>query len=186
MTTVVTAAPFRYDKPTRERTWEDENFHNVRRDESLAVKPATRYDGGLVLHTVWRSDTPKGVLAMQVAIAEAIKVARKREPKVNPFDAHIVSWNDGETRRVTLEDGDVLSTVVGNLRRAAKSIDRSVVIAFDTTDADAKKVAKTFRFMLKAKVAKKGTATATPEAVTIPATPAPSATTSKATNAKKK
>lgn len=123
---------------------------------------------------------------MQVAIAEAIKVARKREPKVNPFDAHIVSWNDGETRRITLEEGDVLSSVVGNIRRAAKSIDRSVVIAFDTTDADAKKVARTFRFMLKAKVAPKGTAAPAATTIVTPAVKSTPATTSKATNAKKK
>lgn len=183
MPTITVAAPIHrpIDRP---RSWEDDSFHESRRVESLAVVPDRRYDGGLVFHTVWRNDTPKGVLAMQVAIAEAIKITKKREPKVNPFDAHIVSWNDGETRRITLDDGDVLSTVVGNLRRAAKSIDRSVVVAFDTTDADAKKVAKTFRFMLKPKVAPKGAATAPAAAVTIPATPAP-ATTSKPRATKK-
>lgn len=165
------------------RTWADDTFHE-NRAKPVAVTPQRVYDSRMVFHTVWRNDTPKGVLAMQVAIAEAIKITKKREPKVNPFDAHIVSWNDGETRRITLDDGDVLSTVVGNLRRAAKSIDRSVVVAFDTTDADAKKVAKTFRFMLKPKVAPKGAATAPAAAVTIPATPAP-ATTSKPRATKK-
>lgn len=150
----------------RERTWDDDTFHESR--ARVAVDVPTDYAGRNVFHTVWRNDTPKGVLAMKVAISpEPIVKARvPRVPKVNPFDAVIVSFNDGGTRRIHLEAGDVLSTVVGNLRRAAKKIDRTAVIAYDVADAEARKTQTTFRFLLKAKVAPKGTA-AVAKTVTI-------------------
>lgn len=151
----ITDAPSLIRRP---RTWADDTFHE-NRQKPVAVAPQRLYDSRMVFHTVWRNDTPKGV-HMQITSDEPIRLARPpREPKVNPFDAHIVAFStaytpdSGNSGRVTLAEGDVLSGVIRNLRKSAKTINRSVVLAFDSgTDS---KTATTFRFMLKPKVAPK-------------------------------
>lgn len=104
---------------------------------------------------------------MKVAVTtEAIVVTRAARPKKeNPFDAVIVSFNDGQTRRIDLEEGDVLSTVLGHLRSAAHKIGRGVKVAYDGKQTV--KDARTFRFELRDKIARK----ATPEAATAPVAP---------------
>lgn len=184
----ITDAPSLIRRP---RTWADDTFHE-NRAKPVAVTPQRVYDSHMVFHTVWRNDTPKGV-HMQVTSDEPIKVSRpKREPKVNPFDAHIVAFStaytaeSGKSGRVTLAEGDVLSGVIRNLRKSAKAIDRTVVLAYDPgTDS---KTATTFRFMLKPKVAPKAKpdhTAAVVDAVVTSAKSGPNAAATKA-NARKR
>lgn len=177
MTTITDAAPI-HTPIDRPRTWADDDFH-ASRQKPLAVVPERQYTSRMVFHTVWRSDAPEGIHTMQVTSDQPIVIARaKREPKPNPFDAHIVTFataynaESGKSGRITLEAGDVLSTVIRNLRKAARGVDKSVVIAYDPGKTG--KDSTSFRFMLKPKVAPKSKPADadTPVIVVPPATPA--------------
>ena len=59
---------------------------------------------------------------------------RGAQPRVNQFAPLISALDDGKVRLLTLADGDVVSTIVGQLRLAARTIGRSVSINWIAAD----------------------------------------------------
>ena len=75
-----------------------------------------------------------------------------RTPKPNPFSEALDVIREG-THRIDL-DGESIHTVLGHLRRAASTIDRSVSLNYMPAGADAK-TATGFAFTLVPKITRK-------------------------------
>lgn len=106
-----------------------------------------------------RCHKPKGYIMATITISETpIERATRnsgRPKRANDFLPLIAQFDDGKTRTVKGDGVEKLSTVLGDLRAAAATIDRSVTVRFyghDGAIATDPKTAPIMKFLLCAKI----------------------------------
>lgn len=113
-------------------------------------------------------------MAFNVSVAET-PVARKagagRPPIDNPFSKLVTTWDDGKARTINPDKDSKVSTLLDQLRRAAKEIDRSVTVEFLGGDGSAK-TATGFKFQLRALITRPRTPKGDTDSAEKLATPA--------------
>ena len=98
----------------------------------------------------------------------AVKTGTGRKAKPNDFLPVIAQFDDGQTRSVVTGAGEKTSTLLMQVRTAAKTINRSVTV--ELVGGTTATTATGFKFMLRSQITRtrKGTAPATPATAEAP------------------